>query len=227
MAGEVKIPAKDLPRSLLWANLLIISLYLAINAVYLYGAPPDKMQGELRVAEVATTALFGHHTSAWITGIIALSILGALSAVIMTGPRIYYAMAKDGIFFSPLARVHPRFHTPSNAIILQAICSSILVITGTFEALLTYVTLIVVLFSALTVGAVVVLRAKRPELRRPYKSWGYPGLPILFILAYIGIALATLWEKPGESFLGLGIVALGVPAYLFWSRSKVESSHRH
>jgi APA family basic amino acid/polyamine antiporter len=176
------------------------------------------MKGVLRVAEVATTALFGYHTSAWITGLIALSILGAMNAIIMTGPRIYYAMAMDGMFFRRLARVQPRFHTPSNAIILQALWASILVLTGTFEALLTYVTVIIVLFSALTVGAVMVLRAKRPEMIRPYKIWGYPAVPSLFIVAYLGIALATFWERPHESLFGAGIVALGIPAYFFWSR---------
>ncbi len=219
MAGEVKSPEKELPRALLWANLLIIFLYLAINSVYFYGVPVKEMRGVMRVAEVATTALFGYQTSAWITGIIALSILGALNAVIMTGPRIYYAMAQDGIFFRRLARVHPRFHTPSRAIILQALWSSILVLTGTFETLLTYVTVIVVLFSALTVGSLIALRVKRPELKRPYKIWGYPGVPSLFILAHLGIALSTLWVNPLESLLGMGIVALGIPAYLFWARS--------
>ncbi|MFQ5850095.1 MAG: APC family permease [Candidatus Binatia bacterium] len=216
LAGEVKRPSKDLPRSLLWANLLIIFLYLAINALYLYSVPVEEMRGVVRVAEVATTALFGYQTSAWITGLIALSILGALNGVIMTGPRIYYAMAQDRVFFDRLARVHPRFNTPSNAIILQALWSSCLVLSGTFEALLTYVTVIIVLFSALTVGAVLVLRVRRPELVRPYRIWGYPGVPSIFIVAHLGIALATLWERPLESLLGSGIVALGIPAYFFW-----------
>ena len=220
MAGELKRPAKDLPRSLLWANLLIVFLYLAINAVFLYGVPAKEMRGSVLVAEVATTALFGYQTSAWITGIIALSVLGALNALIMTGPRIYYAMALDGIFFLRLARVHPRFHTPTNSIILQALWSSILVLTGTFETLLTYVTVIIVLFSGLTVGALLVLRVKRPGLGRPYKIWGYPGIPLLFIFIHLGIALATFWERPLDSLLGSGIVALGIPAYFFWSRSK-------
>ena len=222
MAGEVKSPAKELPRALLWANLLIIFLYLAINSVYFYGVPVKEMRGVVRVAEVATTALFGYQTSAWITGTIALSILGALNAVIMTGPRIYYAMAHDGIFLRQLARIHPRFHTPSHAIILQALWSSILVLTGTFEALLTYVTVIVVLFSALTVGSLIALRIKRPELRRPYKIWGYPGVPSLFILAHLGIALSTIWVSPLESRLGFGIVARGLPAYLFGGRSNYK-----
>ncbi len=220
VAGEVKRPATDLPRSLILANLVVISLYLVINAVYLYGVPTESMQGVVRVAEVATTALFGYGTSAWITALIALSILGAMNAIIMTGPRIYYAMARDRTFFYRLAKIHPRFYTPSNAILLQALWTSILVLTGTFETLLTYVTVVIVLFSALTVGSVLVLRIAQPQLPRPYRSWGYPWVPTFFILANLAIAMATLWEKPLESLLGAGIVALGIPAYCLWSRRR-------
>ena len=216
MAAEVKQPEKNLPAVLLWANLLIIFLYLAVNAVYLYGIPVEEMQGTFGVAKVATTALFGYQTSVWITAVIALSILGTLSVVIMTGPRIYFAMAQDGLFFQRLSRIHPRFYTPANAIVLQSLWSSFLILTGTFDALLTYVSVVIVLFSALTVGALLVLREKRPELKRPYRIRGYPGVPVLFILAHIGIALATLWERPLQALTGAGIVGLGIPAYFFW-----------
>lgn len=220
MAGEVKDPDKNLPAALIWANLLVMVLYLAINAVYLYGVPAEKMQGELRVSEVATTALFGYQTSALTTSIITVSILGALNFSVMAGPRVYFAMAQDGIFFRSLARIHPRFHTPTNAIILQALWSFVLILTGTFDALFTYVSVIIALFSALTVGALLVLRITQPHLRRPYKLWGYPLVPIIFILANLGIAFSTLWERPLESLLGGGIIVLGIPAYLFWSRSR-------
>jgi APA family basic amino acid/polyamine antiporter len=216
IAGEVKDPEKNLPRALLLANLIVIGLYLAINVVYIYGVPVTQMEGALRVSEVATTALFGYQTSAWITAIITVSILGALNVVTMIGPRIYYAMAQDGIFFKRLARVHPIFGTPTNAIILQAIWACLLIITGTFGTLFTYVSVIITLFSALTVGAVMVLRWKRPDLERPYRLLGYPVLPIIFILAHLGIVWGSLTEKPVESLWGVFIVALGIPAYLVW-----------
>ncbi len=216
MAGEVKEPERTLPRALVWANLLVICLYLAINLVYIYGVPVTQMKGALRVSEVATTALLGHQTSAWITAIITVSILGALNVVIMLGPRIYYAMARDGIFFRGLARVHPSFNTPSNAIVLQALWACILILTGTFDALFTYVSVIISLFSALTVGAVIVLRFTRPELKRPYKLWGYPFVPIFFILVNLWIAWGSLVSKPWESFGGVVIVTLGIPAYVIW-----------
>lgn len=220
LAGEVKQPERNLPRALLWANLLVIGLYLAVNAVYIYALPVDKMQGTLRISEAATTALFGQQTSAWITAIITVSILGALNVTTMAGPRIYYAMARDGLFFRGLTRVHPRFETPSNAIMLQALWSCILILTGTFDQLFTYVSVMIALFSALAVGSVMVLRVKRPELHRPYRTWGYPFLPLFYILANVGIALDSALKRPWESLGGVLIVGLGIPAYFFWSRSK-------
>ncbi len=224
VAGEVKQPEKNLPRALLWANLLVIFLYLAINVVYFYAVPVEKMQGAIRVSELATTALFGYQTSAWITAMITVSILGALNVTIMIGPRIYFAMAQDGLFFNGLTRVHPRFYTPSNAIIVQALWSSVLIVTGTFNFLLNYVSVVIVVFSALTVGALLVLRIKQPGLKRPYKIWGYPLVPLLFVIANVGIAAAALQEKPLDALRGLGIVALGIPAYLFWQNRLTRKS---
>jgi APA family basic amino acid/polyamine antiporter len=216
MAGEVREPEKNLPRALIRGVLLVTVLYLVINAVYIYAVPVEQMQGKIRVSELATTALFGYKTSALITAIITVSILGAVNVTTMIGPRIYYAMARDGLFFKGLARVHPRFHTPSNAILLQAVWITVLVLTGTFGTLLSYVSVIIGVFSALTVGALLVLRVKRPELKRPYKIPGYPWIPWLFILANLGIAVATLREQPLDALRGFGIVALGVPADYFW-----------
>jgi APA family basic amino acid/polyamine antiporter len=216
IAGEVKDPERNLPRALLWANLIVIALYLAINLVYIYGVPVTQMKGALRVSEVATTALFGYQTSVWITAIITVSILGALNVVTMIGPRIYYAMARDGVFFQGLTRVHPTFATPTNAIMLQALWACVLILTGSFGTLFTYVSVIITLFSALTVGSVIVLRFKRPELKRPYKLWGYPVVPVLFILAHLWIVWGSLMEKPRDSLWGVIIVSLGIPAYLIW-----------
>ena len=225
MAGEVREPEKNLPRALIRAVLLVIVLYLAINAVYFYAVPVEKMRGTIRVSELATTALFGKQTSAWITAIITVSILGAVNVTTMIGPRVYYAMARDGLFFESLSRVHPRFYTPSNAIVFQALWVSVLILTGTFGTLLSYVSVVIAIFSALTVGSLLVLRVKRPDLKRPYKIWGYPWVPSLFILANLGIALATLWEKPLDALRGMGIVALGVPAYFFW-KNRLQSKSK-
>jgi APA family basic amino acid/polyamine antiporter len=216
IAGEVKQPERNLPRALLWANLLVIALYLAINMVYIYAVPVTQMKGALRVSEVATTALFGYQTSVWITAVITVSILGALNVVTMLGPRIYYAMARDGVFFKSLAKVHPTFNTPMNAIMLQCVWACFLLVTGTFGTLFTYVSVIITLFSAFTVGSVIVLRYKRPDLPRPYKLWGYPVVPILFIAIHLWIVWGSVTEHPFESLMGLFIVCLGLPAYLIW-----------
>lgn len=218
IAGEVKDPERNLPRALLWANLLVITLYLAINMVYIYGVPVTEMKGALRVSEVATTALFGYQTSALITAIITVSILGALNVVTMLGPRIYYAMARDGVFFRRLTYIHPTFGTPTSAIVLQAVWTCLLILTNTWGTLFTYVSVVITLFSALTVGSVIVLRYKRPELKRPYKLWGYPVVPILFIIANAWIVWGSVTEKPYESLVGILIVCLGIPAYLIWQK---------
>ena len=223
IAGEVKEPERNLPRALLLANVIVIALYLAINVVYIYAVPVTEMKGALRVSEVATTALFGYQTSAWITGIITVSILGALNVVTMLGPRIYYAMARDGVFFKGLTKVHPTFNTPINAIILQALWASFLILTGTFGTLFTYVSVIITLFSALTIGSVIVLRWKQPNLKRPYKLWGYPIVPILFIAAHAWIVWGSLVENPWDSLRGVIIVSLGIPAYLIWQRRLSKS----
>ena len=218
IAGEVKNPERNLPRALLMANLIVIGLYLAINMVYIYAVPVTEMKGALRVSEVATTALFGYQTSVWITAVITVSILGALNVVTMLGPRIYYAMARDGVFFKGLAQVHPTFNTPVNAIILQAVWACFLLVTGTFGTLFTYVSVIITLFSAFTVSSVIVLRYKRPDLKRPYKLWGYPVVPLLFIAIHLWIVWGSVTEKPFESLVGVIIVGLGIPAYFFWQK---------
>jgi len=223
IAGEVKEPGRNLPRALLMGNLIVIALYLAVNVVYIYGVPVTEMKGALRVSEVATTALFGRQTSAWITAMITISVLGALNVVTMLGPRIYYAMARDGVFFKSLARVHPTFGTPVAAIVLQAVWACLLIVTGTFGTLFTFVSVIITLFSALTVGSVIVLRWKRPDLERPYKLWGYPLVPIVFILAHLWIVWGSLTHKPVESLWGLIIVSIGIPAYFYWRHRSSNS----
>ena len=223
IAGEVKDPEQNLPRALMYGVSIVIALYLAINAVYIYAVPVTEMKGALRMSEVATTALFGYKTSAWITAIITVSILGALNVVTMIGPRIYYAMAKDGVFFHQLTYVHPNFGTPTKAILLQALWSCLLILTNTWGTLFTYVSVVITLFSAFTVGSVIVLRFKRPELKRPYRLWGYPVVPILFVLVHLWIVWGSVTEKPKETLIGLFIVSLGIPAYLIWRKRAAQS----
>jgi len=224
IAGEVKDPDQNLPRALMYGVSIVIVLYLAINAIYIYAVPVTEMKGALRMSEVATTALFGYKTSALITAIITVSILGALNVVTMIGPRIYYAMAKDGVFFQNLTYIHPNYATPTKAILLQALWSCLLILTNTWGTLFTYVSVVITLFSAFTVGSVIVLRFKLPDLKRPYRLWGYPLVPILFVLVDLWIVWGSVTEKPKESLIGLFIVSLGIPAYLIWRRNAQKVS---
>ena len=216
IASEVRHPEKTLPRALALGTLITIGVYLALNVLYLYATPVAVLSGVVRVGEQAAGALFGPGAAWVVSALIALSIASAFNVMILTGGRIYFAMARDEVFFSHAATVHPRFHTPGNALLLQAAWSSVLILSGTFEQLLTYATVVIVIVSALTVSAVFVLRQRRPDLPRPYRVWGYPWLPALYVLGSAGIFLNALWERPVECLLGAGLCAAGVPAYWWW-----------
>ena len=152
------------------------------------------------------------------TGLILISILGCLSATIIYSPRIYYAMAADGLFFQKFATVHPKYHTPSVAIIWQGIFASFLCLTGSYEQLFTYVVFAMLLFFVGVVAAVFVLRKTRPNMERPYKVWGYPVVPVLFGLIILWILINTLIERPMESIIGLVLIVAGLPVYFYWHR---------
>jgi APA family basic amino acid/polyamine antiporter len=148
--------------------------------------------------------------------LILFSILGAANQNMLTSPRVYFAMARDGMFFKKIAECHPKFLTPHVSIIAITVWSIILTLTGTFKQLFTYVIFGEWIFFGLTVAAVIVLRKKRPDLDRPYKTWGYPITPIVFVLAALYVAVAALLSAFWNALAGLGIICLGIPAYLYW-----------
>ena len=172
----------------------------------------------VRIAEKAATALFGGAAASLISVAVVISTFGALNGSILAGPRVYYAMAKDKLFFKRVAGVHPRFRTPGFSILIQAAWAILLTVTGSFEQLFTYVTFVMIIFYVAAVASVFTLRKKYPDLPRPYKTWGYPVMPFLFIIALIGLLINTLINKPVESLAGLGIVAIGIPVYYYWRR---------
>jgi APA family basic amino acid/polyamine antiporter len=155
---------------------------------------------------------------ALVSAAVVVSTFGALNGVILTGPRVYYAMAKDNLFFKQVAKVHPRYKTPGVSILIQAIWACLLTLSGTYEQLFTYVTFATIVFYIFAVTSVFTLRKKYPELPRPYKTWGYPWLPVIFIIAMVILLINTLFSKPVESFAGIVIIALGLPAYFFWKK---------
>lgn len=224
VAGEIKKPSRNLPLALIIGTLGITLLYTLTNYVYLYALPIPEMKGVVRIAEKATSALFGSSTGALISAAVIISTFGSLNGSILTGPRVYYAMARDGLFFRSASRVHPRFRTPGFAILIQAVWASLLTLAGTFEQIFTFAMFMAIVFWIAATASVFTLRKKRPDLPRPYKTWGYPVVPALFILASLGILINTLLEKPVEALAGIILTALGIPAYYHWKGKRIESA---
>ncbi|MGB8951363.1 MAG: amino acid permease [Candidatus Aminicenantales bacterium] len=220
VAGEIKNPQRNLPLALILGTLGVTVLYVLTNYIYLYALPIHEVTGVVKIAEKATSALWGGSTGTLISAAILVSIFGSINGSILTGPRVYYAMAKDKLFFRRVSEIHPRFKTPGFAILVQAVWASLLTLAGTFEQIFTFTMFIAIVFWIAATASVFALRKKFPELPRPYKTWGYPVVPALFILASAGILINTLLEKPVEALAGILFTALGIPVYLFWKRKK-------
>ncbi len=221
-AGEIRDPQRTLPLGLFAGTLVVLGLYLVANLAYLYVMPVTTLAGSNRIAADAMQAAVGPIGASIVAAVILCSIAGAANGNFLTAPRVFYAMAKDGLFFRSVAEVHPKYHTPHVSIVATGVWSAILSLTGTFEQLYTYVVFGQWLFFGLTVAAVIVLRRTRPNLERPYRTWGYPITPVLFIAAAAFIAVNTLIAQFWQSIAGLGIILLGVPAYYWWSRGQSD-----
>jgi APA family basic amino acid/polyamine antiporter len=217
-AGEIKNPKKNLPLALIIGTIMILVLYFLINIAYLKVLPMDSLIGEIKVGEMAARTLYGPGIAGLFALVIIVSMFGALNGNILVGSRVYYAMAKDHLFFSSAANIHPKFNTPSNAIIIQGFWAAILTLTGTFEELITLVVFVNVIMWIAASSTVFVLRKKQPNLERPYKVWGYPYVPAFFILFSSAIMVNTFIESPEQSLMGLGLTLLGIPAYLYWKK---------
>jgi APA family basic amino acid/polyamine antiporter len=216
--GELKRPGRDLPLGLLGGSALVMALYLGANLAYLWAFAPADIAGKSRVAADAMQLAVGPVGASIVAFVILCSITGAANGNLLTAPRVFFAMANDGLFFRRLAAVHPRFLTPHVSVLATGAWAAALTLTGTFEQLATYVVFGQWIFFGLTAGAVIVLRAKRPDVARPYRTWGYPVTPIAFILAALFISVNTLIVAPANALAGLGIILLGVPAYVYWRR---------
>ncbi|HEX8452372.1 MAG TPA: amino acid permease [Longimicrobium sp.] len=216
MAGEVKDPDRTLPRALLGGTAAVVAIYLVVNAAYLYVLPSSQMPGKPLVASDAARVLFGQVGASIVAAMVMLSAFGALNGSTMTGPRIFYAMAEDGLFFRPIAAVHPRFRTPYAAITMAAVLGIGYVSFRSFEELADAFILGIWPFYALAVLAVFTLRRKRPELERPYRTWGYPVVPIVFLLASVAMLLNAAIRDTGPTLFGFGIILLGIPVFFAW-----------
>lgn len=217
-AGEVKDPGRVLPRSFFLGTLLVVAIYLAANFAYLRVLPLPALAEYQRVAHKTMETLAGPLGATFVSALVLCSIFGALNGTVLGGPRVYFAMARDRVFFKSVGRVHPRFETPALAILIQGAWSILLAASGTYEQLYTYVITSGWLFYGMATLAVLVLRRQSPQLNRPYRVWGYPLSPIAFALVSFLIIGNALVRSPRESITGMGLVLLGVPIYLVWKR---------
>jgi basic amino acid/polyamine antiporter, APA family len=221
MAEEIRDPGRNVPRALLMGTIAVIIIYLLLNTLYLYSMPV----GELATVKGSVFDLIGERVlgagaGAVLATVAIVSLMAGINAWTFAGPRIYYAMARDGVFFPSAAHVHPKFKTPHVSIIAQAVWTSVLILTGSLDTLSNYVGFAITLFAGIAVAAVFVLRAREAHAPRPYRTLGYPIAPGIFVLASLAIVLNAFYRNPGASSLGLLVIAAGIPLYMWLTRRR-------
>jgi basic amino acid/polyamine antiporter, APA family len=213
VAGEVARPRRNIPLALLLGTALVTLLYVGANAIFLKAIPVAELATAARPAELASRRLFGDAATTALSLAVTAAAFGCISASIAPAPRIVYALSRDGLFPQPFGRTHPRFHTPAFAIAVQAVWMSVLCLSGRYDQLYTYATFAVILAYTASGAALFVFRRRHPEWARPYRCWGYPAVPLVFLVASILLAINTLREQPRETLAGLAIVLAGLPVY--------------
>jgi APA family basic amino acid/polyamine antiporter len=221
-AEETLDPQKTIPRALMIGTLTVTLCYIALNAVYMYVLPLHVVASSKRIAADAADALLGYGGGSFMSALVIFSTFGALSGIILCGPRVYYSMAKDGLLFRWIGAVHPRYYTPHRAIFIQAVWSSVLVATGTYTTLFTRVVYTEWIFFALMAGGLILLR-RRSDVVRGYKIWGYPVIPAVFIISSSAIVANQIISDTRESLFGLSLVFSGLPVYYLWVKKKRRS----
>lgn len=216
LGAEIKNPSKILPRSLLVGTGIVVLIYLALNVLYIYSIHPEEMKGVISVGGLAMGNLFGKSADTLFSLLIAFALFSSLSAFIIIGPRVYYSMAKDGLFFQSVASIHPKYQVPSNAITLQGIIAIVLALSGTFEQVLTYMGFALGIFPILTVLGVIKLRRNQPTALR---LAGFPFTQIIYVSAGILILVLSFLERPIESSIASFTVIAGIPAYYIFKRT--------
>ena len=219
VASEIRDPGRNVPRSLFIGLAVCTVVYVGLNAICLYALPVSALRGEVRVGEAAARALFGAAGATIMAALVLASVLGCLNATILVGPRIAYAMALDGLFFRGVHRVHETYHTPHIAIVLQALTTiGLIILLRSFPSVLDYTTFAIVLATMADTTALYALRWRRPTRPRPYRAWGYPVVPALYLIANACIASAMLWGRPKECAIALAVAATGAPFYALFAR---------
>jgi APA family basic amino acid/polyamine antiporter len=224
LAGEIRKPQRGVPAALLGGTAVVTLLYLALNAMYLYALPISAMSGVLAIAEKASVALFGPFAAHVVAAILALTILGSASAMVLAGPRVYFAMARDGLGPASIGAVHSSRGTPVRAILLQSAWASVLIVFfGAFEPLVVYTGFAVTAFTGMAVAGLIVLRLRRPDMPRPFLGPGYPWIPAAFVAVAVWIVGYSTLVRPTETLFGLLTIGVGIPSYFasaHWRRSQ-------
>ena len=222
VAEEIRNPGRNVPIALGLGTAAVVAIYVALNVLYLYAMPLADLAvvGDGRLTDTVAERLFGFVAGNLIAIFTIVSVAASISAMVLSGPRVYFAMARDGAFLPSVARVHPTYRTPSRAIWAQAAWSGVLVLSSTLPGLVNYTGFAIVLFSGIAVAALFVLRFREPHAERPFKAWGYPFAPGLFVVASGAMIGHRLFTEPNETLYGLLIIAAGIPLYYLFARKK-------
>ena len=220
VAEEIKDPGRNVPIALGLGTAAVVAIYVALNVLYLYAMPLADLAvvGDGRLTDTVAERLFGFVAGNVIAIFTIVSVAASISAMVLAGPRVYYAMARDGAFLPSVAQVHPRYRTPARAIWAQAGWSAVLVLSSTLSGLVNYTGFAIVLFSGIAVAALFVLRRREPHAERPFKAWGYPFAPGLFVAASAAMIVHRLWTEPSQTLYGLIIIGAGIPLYFLFAR---------
>jgi basic amino acid/polyamine antiporter, APA family len=220
VAEEVRSPGRNVPIALGLGTLIVIAIYLGLNTLYLYALGATELAAVSgTLIDTVAEHLFGFVAGNVIAAFTIVSLSASISAMVLAGPRVYFAMARDGLIVARMGRVHPRFRAPTFAIVAQALWSGVLVLSGTLSQLVSYTGFAIVLFAGIAVASVFVLRHREPDADRPFHAWGYPWAPAIFVAASCAMVLNEIWRNPRTAAAGLAIIALGIPVY--WMRRKV------
>ena len=222
-AGETKDAQRTIPRALLIGTLVVTACYAGLNWIYLRVLPLDMVRASSRVAADAADVMFGGGGAALVAALVMVSTFGAVNGIILAGPRVYYSMAQDGTVFRWLGAVHPRFGTPYRAILLQGAWAAVLAATNTYGALFSRVIYTEWIFFAAMAAGLMLLR-RRPDYQPAYRIWGYPIVPLVFIVASLVIVAIQVAADPADSAIGLGMVLVGLPIYVVWSKLRTRGA---
>ncbi|MCU1274748.1 MAG: amino acid permease-associated region [Bryobacterales bacterium] len=220
VASEIRNPQRNLPFALIWGTTAVIIIYLLANAAYFYVLSPEQVASSNRVAATMMRQVWGGGGASLVSVAAMISMFAALNGSILSGARVPYALARDGYFFAPMARVNAKYHTPGVSIMGLSAWGMVVVLSGTYDQLLDYVIFASWLLYGMTTATVLVLRRKRPDLVRPYRTLGYPVVPVLFVIMSIAIVISALYNSPRESLLGLALILAGLPFYFHWRKQR-------